>query len=80
MGWIGTKNGKLIALAEADGFRFLITIDQNLSYQQNISARRLAVIVVSVQSNHIRFYQPLFPQLNQAVDRAKDGEVIRVNL
>lgn len=36
MGWAGTKNGQLLALAEAE-FDVFITVDRNLSCQQNLS-------------------------------------------
>ena len=36
MGWAGTKNGQLLALAEAE-FDVFITVDRNLSCEQNLS-------------------------------------------
>ncbi len=45
-GWSALENGDLLAAAEADGFDALITTDQNLRYQQDLSSRRIAVIVL----------------------------------
>ena len=45
-GWGNLKNGDLLTLAEAQGFDALITTDQNLRYQQNLSGRRIGVIVL----------------------------------
>jgi predicted nuclease of predicted toxin-antitoxin system len=45
-GWSNLKNGDLLTLAEAEGFDVLITTDQNLRYQQNLSGRRIGVIVL----------------------------------
>jgi predicted nuclease of predicted toxin-antitoxin system len=45
-GWGNLKNGDLLTLAEAEGFDALITTDQNLRYQQNLSGRRIAVLVL----------------------------------
>ena len=42
-GWSGVKNGKLLALA-ATGFDAFITVDKNLSYQQNTSNLPVAVL------------------------------------
>lgn len=47
MGWAGVSNGDLIAAAEADGFDVLITADGNIRYQQNLTGRRIALIVLS---------------------------------
>lgn len=53
-GWGGFKNGDLIRLAEA-GFDLMITADQNLRYQQNLSGRRLAILELS--TNDLRRIQ-----------------------
>jgi predicted nuclease of predicted toxin-antitoxin system len=45
-GWSNLKNGDLLTLAEAEGFDVLVTTDQNLRYQQNLSGRRIGVIVL----------------------------------
>ena len=46
-GWGGLENGALLTAAEADGFDALVTTDQNLRYQQNLSRRRIAIVVLS---------------------------------
>ena len=46
MGWSRLSNGELLYAAEAEGFDVLITTDQNLRYQQNLSHRRIAIIVL----------------------------------
>ncbi len=78
MGWRGTTNGKLLTLAEANQFDIFATLGQNLCRQQNIAARKLGLIVVGVPDNNIKFYQPLFSELNMAVETVKAGEVIYV--
>ena len=50
IGWNELSNGLLIAAAEADGFEVLITCDQNLEYEQNMSRRRLALIILSTNN------------------------------
>jgi hypothetical protein len=47
MGWAGVKNGQLLALAEAE-FDVFITVDRNLSFQQNLPQFNIAVIVLQV--------------------------------
>ena len=46
MGWSALENGDLLSAAESEGFDALITTDQNLRYQQNLSERKIAVIVL----------------------------------
>lgn len=45
-GWSDLENGDLLAAAESEGFDALITTDQNLRYQQNLSERKIAIIVL----------------------------------
>jgi hypothetical protein len=42
LGWSTLENGDLLDAAEADGFEVLITTDQNIRYQQDLRARRIA--------------------------------------
>jgi len=41
--WAGLKNGALLTAAEVSGFTVLVTGDQNLQFQQNLSAHGLGV-------------------------------------
>lgn len=45
-GWERVENGELLTLAEEAGFEVLVTTDQNLSYQQNLTARKIAIVVL----------------------------------
>lgn len=46
-GWGQIENGDLLSAAEAEGFEVLVTTDQNLRYQQNLSGRKIAIVVLS---------------------------------
>ena len=49
-GWNNLKNGALLTCSEAEGFDALITTDQNLRYQQNLSGRKIGVLVLLTTS------------------------------
>ncbi|MBA3805351.1 MAG: hypothetical protein H0X14_06520 [Acidobacteria bacterium] len=49
-GWGKLSNGELLAHAEAEGFDAIVTTDQNLRYQQNLSGRRIGVVVLMTTS------------------------------
>jgi predicted nuclease of predicted toxin-antitoxin system len=49
-GWSSLKNGELLTVAEAEGFDILLTTDQNLHHQQNLSGRRIGVVVLLTTS------------------------------
>ena len=50
LGWATLKNGELLHSAEAEGFEVLVTTDTNLRYQQDLSIRKIAIIVLSTTS------------------------------
>ena len=49
-GWSQLSNGELLQVAEADGFDVFVTTDSNLKYQQNLTSRRIAIVVLSTPS------------------------------
>ncbi|MBI5506619.1 MAG: DUF5615 family PIN-like protein [Deltaproteobacteria bacterium] len=65
-GWSGVRNGELLALA-ATRFEAFLTADQNLEYQQNLSALPLAVFVLMALNNRIESIDPLVPELLAAL-------------
>ena len=46
-GWDGLKNGKLLETAEKGGVDVLVTGDKTLSYEQNLTGRKLAIVALS---------------------------------
>ena len=48
-GWDRLANGELIAEAEAAGFEVLLTTDKNIRYQQNLTGRKIAFVVLGNQ-------------------------------
>lgn len=61
-GWSGVKNGNLLALAASE-FDVLLTMDQNLEFQQNLTALPIAVLVVEAASNRLEHLLPLVPAI-----------------
>jgi hypothetical protein len=45
-GWEELDNGELLSNAESAGFDVLVTTDKNLSYQQNLAGRKIAIVVL----------------------------------
>ena len=74
MGWNTIKNGELLALA-AKEFDVFVTVDRNLSFQQNVSALLIAVIVLRARSNRLADLRWLLPDLLAAIPAAKIGAV-----
>ncbi len=50
-GWANLQNGDLLRAAEDAGFEVMITTDQNLQYQQNLTERRIGFVVLNTTSS-----------------------------
>ena len=68
MGWAGKKNGELLALMAGAGFEVLLTVDQNLRFQQNHAASDVAVVVMVAPSNRLADLVPLIPAVEAALN------------
>ena len=78
MGWAGIKNGELLALAEQQ-FDVFITVDRNLSFQQNLSKFNIAVLVLCAPTNRLVDLKLLVPEILLALPTAKVGEALSIS-
>ena len=78
MGWAGKKNGELLALMAGAGFEVLLTVDQNLRYQQNLAVAGVAVVVMIAPSNRLDDLVPLVPAVEVALGGVQAGDVVEV--
>jgi hypothetical protein len=62
-GWDKLTNGDLLAEAEQAGFDVLVTADKNMRYQQNLTGRRIALVVLST---------PQWPLVKLHLDKIAD--------
>jgi hypothetical protein len=77
MGWAGIRNGELLRRAETQ-FDVLVTADQNLRYQQNLSGCKLAILVLP--SNQVPVVTQLIPQVETTLTTIQPGIVIEIPL
>lgn len=77
MGWAGIENGALLKLADGQ-FDALLTVDQGIEYQQNLSGLRISVVVMLTASNDVDDLRPLLPGVEQALASLRTGETMRV--
>jgi hypothetical protein len=75
-GWSELRNGDLLRTAEDAGFEVFITTDMSLQYQQNLTTRRMAVVVLT--STSWPRIQAAIEQVAVAVDRAAMERYVEV--
>ncbi len=73
----GLKNGVLLRTASEE-FDVLITVDQNIPYQQNLSELSIAIVIMGASSNRYSDLRALAPKVLEALGSIRIGEVIRV--
>jgi len=78
MGWSSKRNGELLKLMLTERFEILLTVDQNLPFQQNLRASGIAVVVVLALTNRVKELRPLVPQILEALGAAKPGALVKV--
>lgn len=78
MGWAGIKNGALLKLAEKK-FDVFLTVDQNLTFQQSLTALNLSIITLAAPSNDIGDLRPLTPQVLEVLPNIRSGEVVKIS-
>jgi hypothetical protein len=74
-GFKGLKNGRLLQAASGQ-YGVLVTVDQNLQYQQNLKNFAVAVIVLEARRSTYPLLKPLMPQVLETLEKIKPGEVI----
>jgi len=75
--WKGTKNGKLLQLAQENGFDALITRDKSLPYQNVIPGTTLRVVILEA-SPHLDVLRMLMPKALRALESMRPGQVRRI--
>jgi hypothetical protein len=77
-GWDTLTNGDLLAQAERAGFDVLPTADKNMRYQQNLTGRRMALVVLSTpQWPRVRLH---LGKIAAAVNAATPGSYAEVTI
>jgi hypothetical protein len=77
-GWDTLKNGELLTAAEHAGFDVFLTTDKNLRYQQNLTDRKIAIVVLGIQQwPQLR---PHVQRVVEAVNAAVSGSYVEIEI
>lgn len=76
-GWSGLRNGELLRRASGQ-FDILVTGDQSLEYQQNLSTVPIAIIIVMAQNDRVETFLALADRILAAIASARRGTVTRI--
>ena len=73
--WDGFKNGALLRQA-SPSFDALLTADQRLRYQQNVSQFAIGVVVVETYDTRLRNLRRFLAEIREALTSVGAGQVI----
>ena len=77
-GWDRISNGELLKAAEVEGFDLLLTTDKRIRYQQNLTGRRIAILVLGNSTwRVVRLY---LDRIALAVNEATPGSYTEVDI
>lgn len=79
MGWERLSNGALLKVAEETAFDLLLTTDQRIRYQQNLTGRKIAIVVLNGCTKWSRV-QLHFERIAAAVNAARPGSYSEVEI
>jgi hypothetical protein len=77
-GWDTLQNGELLDAAEATGFDVFVTTDRNIRHQQNLTGRKIAVVVLG--SGRWRLIRNRLPEIAEAIATATPGSFTEVEI
>src|SRR6266446_2162349 len=77
-GLAGLTNGELLAAAETAKFDVFLTVDQGIEYQQNLSGRSIAIIIVRAESNRLADLLPHAAECVARISSVQPGQIARV--
>jgi predicted nuclease of predicted toxin-antitoxin system len=76
-GWSGKENGELLSLAEQQ-YEVLVTIDRNIRHQQNLTGRKISILIIRTVSNDYEDIRHLIPAAVEALKSIRPGQFTEV--
>ena len=78
LGWRQFPDGQLLTRGESAGFEAFITRDGNLPYQQNLTGRQIAILVLRPATQDFLDLESLAPDILRILPNLERGSVTRV--
>jgi hypothetical protein len=77
-GWSTLSNSELLHAADEAGFEVLLTTDKNLIHQQNLSDRKIAIVVLG--NSRWSLIESALQRISDAVNAAKSASYTLVEI
>jgi predicted nuclease of predicted toxin-antitoxin system len=77
-GLAGLKTGDLLKAAEAAEFDVFLTVDQGIEYQQNLTGRKIAIIIFRTKTNRLYHLLQLVPACLTHIESIRPGQIVSI--
>jgi hypothetical protein len=78
-GLAGLKNGDLLIAAETAKFDVFLTVDQGIEYQQNLTARKISIIILRARSSRLTELLRLVPACLAGLASIQPGQILKID-
>lgn len=76
--WADVLNGELLTLAEENGFDVLLTADANIKNQQNLSNRKISILVLRAFNNRLATHVEMIDDIHETLAKILPCEIVEV--
>lgn len=76
--WADALNGELLTLAEENGFEVLLTADANIKNQQNLSTRKISILILRAFNNRLATHAEMIEEIHKALAEIQPDEIVEV--
>ncbi len=74
-GWAGTKNGKLIAIAEHNHFDLIVSYDTGLPFQNDLTGKKVALAIFKPHGQGVNATRKLLRDVLFALPDCRPGTI-----
>ena len=76
--WQGLRMATWLKAAEAAKFDVFLTVDQGLEYQQNLTGRKIAIIIFRRKSNRLQELLQLVQACLERIRSVHPGQIVSI--
>lgn len=81
LGWQSKKNGELLKAMDETGLDFLVTVDKNLRYQQNLEKFNIQVVVLYTYDNRFKTLAAKVEEIENNIKQSEPtSKIIEIDL
>ena len=78
-GWSDLSNGQLLSAADTNGFDVLLTADSNIKHQQNLTGRKISILILRAPNNRLKTHSEIIGSVERELAAIRPGAIVEVS-